>query len=344
ARADDYLRLFNATTLPFYLGRFESVRGRPDTARLHAAATWFAERGVHVKGHPLVWHTATPAWLNALPAVQVEQALRDRIRRDVTDFAGVIDCWDAINEAVIMPMFSAEDNGVTRLARERGRIAMVRLAVEEARAANPRATLLLNDFDLGPDYEQLIGDVLDAGIRLDAVGLQTHMHQGFRGAEALWAIADRFARFGLPLHFTETSLVSGHLMPPDIVDLNDYQVDVWPSTPDGEARQAEEISLHYRTLVAHPAVAAIVYWGLSDAHAWLGAPSGLLRADGSRKPSHDVLQRLIKGQWWVGPAEGRTDGEGRLRLTGFRGTYAVTAAGHRRILSLDAGDQTVRQA
>ena len=28
-----------------------------------------------------------------------------------------------------------------------------------------------------------------------------------------------------------STLLSGHLMPADIVDLNDYQVESWPSTP-----------------------------------------------------------------------------------------------------------------
>jgi hypothetical protein len=39
--------------------------------------------------------------------------------------------------------------------------------------------------------------------------------------------------------FTETTLVSGRLMPPEIVDLNDYQVEKWPTTPE-EERQASE--------------------------------------------------------------------------------------------------------
>ena len=29
-------------------------------------------------------------------------------------------------------------------------------------------------------------------------------------------------------------------MPPEIVDLNDYQVTDWPTTPEGEERQARE--------------------------------------------------------------------------------------------------------
>ncbi len=332
---EDYLDLFNATTLPFYLGRFEAVRGRPDTKRLMAAARFFQERGQVVKGHPLVWHTVTPGWLNELPLAEVEEVLRQRIRREVAGFAGVIDLWDAINEVVIMPVFTAEENAVTRLAYRKGRLGMVRLAVEEARAVNPRARLLINDFDLSEAYECLIEGVLEAGIPIDAIGLQTHMHQGYRGEDHLLAKVERFARYGLPVHLTETSLVSGELMPEQIVDLNDFQVDQWPSTPAGEDRQADEIVRHYRSMVSHPAVKALVYWGITDRGAWLKAPVGLIRADGSRKPAYDALHGLIKGDWWVHPSEGRTDAEGCFALTGWLGTYDVTVAGRTRRIHLD---------
>lgn len=322
-----YVELFNAATLPFYWRDFEPEPGRPRTDELRRAAEWFRDRGVTVKGHPLAWHTLAPRWLLGRPLDEVERALRARIRREVTGFAGLIDTWDAINEVVIMPVFEAEDNAITPLARARGRIRTIRLAFEEARAANPRATLLLNDFDLSSAYECLIEGVLEAGIAIDAIGLQTHMHQGFRGEEELIAIADRFARYGLPLHFTETSLVSGEPMPPHIDDLNDWQVDEWPSTPEGEARQADELERHYRTLVGHPAVESITYWGVTDHGAWLNAPIGLLRADGTPKPSYDALHALVKGEWWVPPTTVRTDAAGRVSVRGFAGDYAVRRAG-----------------
>ncbi|GGI43693.1 GH35 family endo-1,4-beta-xylanase [Agromyces flavus] len=322
-----YVELFNAATLPFYWRDFEPEPGRPRTEELRRAAEWFRDRGIAVKGHPLAWHTLAPRWLLDRPLDEIEATLRNRIRRDVTDFAGLIDTWDAINEVVIMPVFEAEDNAITPLARERGRIHVVRLAFEEARAANPGATLLLNDFDLSSAYERLIEEVLDAGIRLDAIGLQTHMHQGFRGEDALVEIADRFARFGLPLHFTETSLVSGELMPAYIEDLNDWQVDEWPSTPEGEAQQADELERHYRALVGHPAVEAITYWGITDRGAWLNAPIGLLRADGTPKPSFDAVHALVKGEWWLAPTTVRTDAAGRVSVRGFAGDYVVREAG-----------------
>jgi endo-1,4-beta-xylanase len=318
-----YADVFNTATLPFYWGRFEPKRGAPDTARLQRTARWFRERGIALKGHPLVWHTVQPDWLLGLPIEEVERLQRDRIRREVTDFEGLIDTWDAINEVVIMPVFAGGDNAVTPLARAKGRIPMIRMAFEEARTANPRATLLLNDFDLGSAYECLIEGVLEAGIQIDAIGLQTHMHQGYWGEDAMLATVERFARYGLPLHLTESSLVSGHLMPADIVDLNDYQIPEWPSTPEGEARQADELERHYRSLVSHPAVEAITYWGVTDAGAWLGAPIGLVRADGTPKPSYDALHRLVKDEWWLAPTTVVTDAAGRIAVTGFRGEYEL---------------------
>lgn len=324
--AELWFDLFDTAVLPFYWREFETEEGHPHTERWQVAARWLREQAVSVKGHPLAWHTLAPRWLLGRPLDQVRETLRARITRDVTDFAGLVSTWDAINEVVIMPVFTAEENAVTPLAAHDGRVAMVRLAVDAARAADPTATLLLNDFDLSVDYEHLIEDCLAAGVRLDGIGLQTHMHQGYRGEEATAAILERFARFGLPLHLTETTLVSGHPMPPEIVDLNDYQPERWPSTPEGEERQADELVRHYRTLLGHPAVTAITYWGLADGPgSWLGAPGGLVHADGRTKPAYDRLRALVKGDWWLAPTTVRTDDEGRLDLAGFRGEYRVTA-------------------
>jgi GH35 family endo-1,4-beta-xylanase len=318
-----WLNLFNTATLPFYWGRYEPRRGATDAERLTRTARWLAGQGVTVKGHPLVWHTSQPTWLLDLPADEVETLLRQRTSSLVAGFAGTIDVWDAINESVILPVFANGDNAITRLAAERGRQYMIRLAFEEARLANPSATLLINDFDLGGAYEQVLQEALGAGVSIDAIGLQTHMHQGYRGEERILEAVDRFARFGLPIHLTENTFVSGDLMPPGIEDLNDYQIPDWPTTPDGEARQAADIVAHYRSLVGHPAVASITYWGLTDEGSWLGAPTGLIRKDGTRKPAYDALEGLIKNEWWMPPTTRRAEADGRLTVSGFLGDYAV---------------------
>jgi GH35 family endo-1,4-beta-xylanase len=352
--ADLWFDLFNFATLPFYWGRFEPERGKPDTQRVLKTAKWFQDKGCLVKGHPLAWHTVSADWLLGLSNAEIIEAQKARIRREVTDFKGVIDAWDVINEVVIMPIFdkydgltrraSTHDNGITRISRELGRIGIIRMVFDEARAANPGATLLLNDFDMSAAYECLIEGCLEAGIRIDALGLQSHMHQGYWGEEKTLATLERFARYGLPIHFTESTLLSGHLMPPEIVDLNDYQIPEWPSTPEGEARQADEMVRHYRTLLSHPAVEAITYWGISDAGAWLGAPVGFVRADATPKPSYDALRGLVKGEWWLAPTPIATDDAGRVTVSGFLGEYEISSAAGSAIFELASPGTAIVEA
>jgi endo-1,4-beta-xylanase len=323
-----FLQLFNQATLPFYWGRFEPQHGKPDTRRILNAARWYQAQGCVTKGHPLCWHTLCADWLLPLSNREILQAQIARIQRDVTDFAGVIDMWDVINEAVIMPIFDRYDNGLTRICKELGRIGLIRTLFETARAANPNAILLLNDFDVSPAYDILVEGCLAAGIPIDVIGIQSHMHQGYWGVEKTQFVLEQFTRFKKPIHFTENTIVSGHLMPPEIVDLNDYQVSEWPSTPEGEERQAQEAVLHYKTLMAHPLVEAITWWDLSDG-GWLNAPAGLLRKDHSPKPAYEELLKLIKGEWWLAPAKMTTDASGQISFTGFLGEYEVSLENQR---------------
>ncbi len=334
--------LYNQITLPFYWGLFEPERGKPDTRRLLNTARWFSERGCLVKGHPLCWHTLTVDWLLKMSNREIFDAQVARIRRDVADFAGVIDTWDVINEVVIMPIFDKYDNGITRIAKELGRIGIVRTMFEAARETNPQSTLLINDFDLSTSYEILIEGCLESGIEIDAIGLQSHMHQGYWGLEKTQRILERYEHFGLPLHFTEVSLVSGELMPPEIIDLNDHQVDEWPSTPEGEERQAKEVIEFYKTLLAHPQVEAITNWGVRDG-GWLNAPSGYVRRDLSNKPAYDELMNLVKGEWWLAPTKMVTDDQGKLRFDGFLGDYTVSWNDKTVNFSLDEAGSTAAE-
>jgi endo-1,4-beta-xylanase len=332
-RNDRFLQIFNQVTLPFYWARFEPQRGKPQTHRILNAARWYSDHHCIVKGHPLCWHTLTADWLLTMSNREILQAQLKRIQRDVTDFAGVIDQWDVVNEAVIMPVFDRYDNGITRLCKEMGRLELIRSMFEVTRSANPAVMLLLNDFDVSPAYDILIEGCLAAGIQIDVIGIQSHMHQGYWGTERTLGILERFERFNLPIHFTENTIVSGHLMPPEIVDLNDYQVSEWPSTPEGEQRQAQEVVMHYKTLLSHPAVQAITWWDLSDG-GWLDAPAGLLRKDHSCKPAYDELLRLVKGEWWLPLTKFITNANGQFSLNGFLGEYELSIGDQKPIFSL----------
>ena len=245
----------------------------------------------------------------------------DRIDREVNTFKGVIDMWDVINEVVIMPVFDKYDNAITRICKDLGRIRLVKEVFAAAKESNPNATLLINDFNTSVSYEILLEGLLEAGVPISAIGIQSHQHQGYWGLEKLQNVLSRFSRFGLPIHFTENTLISGEIMPAHIVDLNDWQVDAWPSTPEGEERQAREISEMYSVLFVHQLVEAITTWDFNDGF-WLKAPSGFVREDNSEKPSYAALKELVHGTWETHTAL-NTDADGWITLEGFKGNYTL---------------------
>lgn len=338
-RMNKWLQVFNYGTIPFYWGGFEPKEGDPQTESRMNAAKYLKENGVRVKGHPLCWHTACADWLMDYDNKTILQKQLDRINRDVTKFKGVVDIWDVINEVVIMPVYDRYDNAITRICKDLGRVKLVKEVFDAAKAANPDAMLLINDFNLSESYRILIDGCLNAGVPISAIGIQTHQHQGYMGQKKLEDILERFSVFGLPLHFTENTLVSGEIMPPDIVDLNDYQVEKWPTTPEGEERQKNEWKEMYEILFNHPLVEAITGWDFADG-AWLHAPSGLIREDNTCKPSYYELQRLIKEEW---TSEGtvKTDENGYAKISGFKGEYEVSAHQCNTSVTIDSNNEII---
>jgi GH35 family endo-1,4-beta-xylanase len=331
------LGLLNYATLPFYWGHYEPVREQPACEALRAMAQWLAGRGVRLKGHPLCWHEDTPGWLENLPPEEVGPQQWARIGREVAAFRGLIDVWDVVNESWIMPDWPTRSTPIQRLARHIGRTELIRRAFAAAREAGPHATLILNDFERTEKNEAIIAECLAAGIPVDVIGIQSHMHDGYWGAQRLWDICERFGRFGLPIHFTEVSLVSGPEDPR--MRWSGPAYSDWATTPEGEARQAEQIEEMYRLLFSHPAVEAITYWDLSDAYTFQGAPVGLVRKDMSPKPAYEALRRLVREEWWTKDVALRTDAGGRVRFRGFLGQYVAAVAGREMRFAVDTPGQ-----
>jgi GH35 family endo-1,4-beta-xylanase len=184
------------------------------------------------------------------------------------------------------------------------------------RSANPQATLVINDYRTDPAYiDSVISKLVDEDGKplYDVIGIQSHMHSGYWGAQRVWQVCERFAKFGKPLHFTETTLVSGPRTQQG-----------WLTTPEGEERQAKEVTEFYRVLFSHPAVAAVTWWDFTDQGAWQRAPAGFVRADMTPKPAYEQLQQLIKGKWWT-QIKTKIAETGKATFDGFFGQYEVIA-------------------
>ncbi len=321
-----FAALLNYATLPFYWSFYEPQPDRQEKRqRLERMADWCRENHIVAKGHPLAWHEVFPEWARSLPDDDVLRRLQERVRRIVSHFAGRIDTWDVVNEATVSERF---DNAVGRWIKRDGPAECVGQALRWAHEANPAARLLYNDFNIwgrdfapGEDCLALVNRLQQTNAPFDAIGIQSHMHKATWPLEKVWEACETYARFGLPLHWTEATVLSGRPKAPDDNDWHKVRTD-WPTTPEGEQAQLDYGRDFYTLLFSHPAVEAITWWDFSDLQAWQGAPSGLVRKDMSPKPLYEWLMAAFHKRWTTDDAL-EADAAGQVEVRCFYGDYEV---------------------
>jgi GH35 family endo-1,4-beta-xylanase len=312
----------NFATLPFYWHTYEEQAGELQESRWIKAAEWCKANGIATKGHPLVWNLE-PNWVKSRRKEEKERLLWARISKIIMQYKGLIDTWDVVNEPTEGLKYAQQRNATALLGslQKYGTIPVVTHSYKLARRANPRATLVLNDFNTSKQFEEIIRETKDLNAPFDVIGIQSHMHTGYWGVEKTWEICERFSKFGKPIHFTELTIISGR--PKSRFD-EDWQTTRkgWDSTPEGEKRQSKQVSEIYHLLFSHPSVNAISWWDLSDRHAWQGAPGGLLRKDLKPKHAYYVIRDLVRKGWSTHlklPTQ-----NGQVSLRGFYGDYVVS--------------------
>ncbi len=289
--------LFNYATVGFYWRWYEHERGKPEYAYTDKVVAWCAERGIKLKGHPLLWgHDAgEPPWAGGQPKPELQrQRVLDIMRR----YHGKIDFWEVVNEP--SHCRKVKIDGPYRWARE----------------ADPTAYTIVNDYyvmaDGYPPFFELCKKAIKDGVPFDGIGIQAHEPRTMRfPLDRVWEILDRYAMLGKELHVTEfTPASSGKKI------TGSHLAGNWD-----EAAQADYAEKFYRVCFAHPAMRGITWWDLCDNGSWLPG-GGMLRADTSPKPVYNALKRLIHRDWKT-QATGKTDATGRFPFRGFHGTYRV---------------------
>ena len=174
-----------AILVPEYETNRRVVEPRPGIYDFSAGdALWnFAHaHGMAMRGHPLVWYNANPTWLEPLVLqAKDEKLLTDYIAKLAGHYRGRMHSWDVVNEAL------APDGSGWRdcFWLKRYGPAYVDLAFHAARAADPHALLVYNDY--GCEQGEPVNDRLRArtltmldGLRkrhvpVQALGLQAHL-------------------------------------------------------------------------------------------------------------------------------------------------------------------------
>jgi endo-1,4-beta-xylanase len=222
----------------------------------------FAEaRGMRVKGHTLVWHGATPPWVEALSPSELRIAFEDHIRTVAGHYRRRVYAWDVVNEAI-----DDSVSGLRSTVFSRGLgPGYVAEAFRLARRADPDAELVYNDYGAeglnrkSNDVYALVEDLKARGL-VDGVGLQMHVSAAsFPAVADIAANIDRLADLGLQ------------------VNLSEMDVRVRDVAGDQAAKLQRQRQV-YRDVVAacvaQPRCESVTFWGFTDAHSWIDAAFG----------------------------------------------------------------------
>lgn len=322
-----FLTLFNYATIDIKWGGerrvakgIEMEKGKYLFAERKGWITYLRERNITPRGHVLFWNAPglVPPWMHALgdgpqAAAQVKSLMDNHLRQVSENLLHEFSDVDVWNELVQWDRFQ---NPVTRFVNEGGKTAVVAQYLKDFKRLNPNVKTVVNDFDSTPAAYYLLEDLIKKGAPVDMIGQQTH--GGLMGGpKQLWGLLERLSLLKRPVLFTELSSMSGQ-----------RQADgTWRITPETEARQADEMETFYRLAYSHPNCVGVVLWDFSDLQAWKDAPRGVLRTDGTRKPSFAKLDNLINKAWRT-KGTFTTDANGTLVVPdAWAGEYEITSGG-----------------
>ena len=327
---DKFSNLFNLAILPFYWAGYERIPGHPNCQQIDKVLEWCQSKGIHTKGHPLVWsNTAgTPAWLYEISAGDATTLLKARIIENMLGFRGQIEMWDVVNETSNMVSWeeALKDPELVDDKRYGGYENSVQLIAdwvtpyyELARNSNPEAKLLLNDFgqiafpEIRQRFYDLVKELQRRNAPIDGMGLQAHEPRlKWYSPDEVWDTLELYSQLGLPIHFSE---YHPHSLGAPIE--GGYRDGNW--TPETQAAYGEQM---FTLAFGHPSVASFCWWEFTELDTYIKG-SAILNKDLSPKPAYEMLDRLINHEWKTRELM-QTDDNGHIALRGFYGDYLVS--------------------
>jgi endo-1,4-beta-xylanase len=279
-------REFNAITPTNMMkwGPLEPREGDWQWAGPDRLVAFGASRGMTVVGHTLVWHSQTPRWLfvdeqNApVSKDRLLKRIDTRIQTLVGRYQGRVAIWDVVNEAIDEDEKGWRQSPFLTIAGPE----FVERAFRVAHEADPRATLLYNDYnEHNPGRRRFLVDVIAdykrRGVPIHGVGFQGHVGLEYPDLAEYEKSLQAIAATGLPVHITELDVdvlprASGYTGAEISTNFAlSESLNPWKSGLPAEIearltaryRQLFELFLKYRETIAR-----VSTWGTFDGESW----------------------------------------------------------------------------
>lgn len=245
---------------------------------------WSQRHGMTLIGHCLVWHSQPPKWMftdetgKNVSRETLIGRMYSHIMTVVTRYRGKIKGWDVVNEAF-------EDDGSYRKTPYYNIIGpeYLALAFQFAHEADPDAELYYNDYSMSKPGKreavcQLVRQLKAKGIRIDAVGMQSHNGYNYPDYSDYEKSLEAFAAEGVKVMLTELDMN----MLPNPKDFNGAEIsqnfklmEQYNPYVKGLDKKAQKLFNQryldlFRIVERHKdVISRVTFWGVNDGHTWL---------------------------------------------------------------------------
>jgi endo-1,4-beta-xylanase len=302
-RLGDAISKYCTQVVPVLELKWPMLRPDPHTfafERADAILDFARANDLTMRGHTLAWYHDIPDWTKQIKdAKTAEQTFVDHISTVVSYYKDKLTSWDVVNEPIPdnpRKVTDRRDCYWSSMLGER----WIPLAFRTAAAADPFVKLAINEYDIESTkdsfiakraaFRNLIQNLLDQGVPLHAVGLQSHLHAELDiDKDGLAAFVADLRSWGLEVLVTE-------------LDVDDQKLPGEPAQRD--AIVAKRVNDLLTAITSSGPLNSILTWGISDRYSWINGsfkrpdkqPNRPLPLDGSfqPKPFMDVITKFAK--------------------------------------------------
>lgn len=241
------------------------------------------KHNMFIIGHTLIWHSQAPDWFfkdddgNDVSREVLISRMKNHIYKIVGRYKGIVHGWDVVNEAF-------EDDGTYRKSKFYTIIGedFIPLAFQFAREADPGAELYYNDYSMVKEGKQkaviqLVNQLKNDGLRIDAVGMQGHYSLTYPTIKAFETGIENLAAAGVNVMITELdiSVIPSpyEIQGADVANRFAYSTKMDPfkdGLPDSIQKQQNERYLQFfNTCLKHADnISRVTLWGVNDLQSW----------------------------------------------------------------------------
>lgn len=261
--------------------------------------------GMKIHGHVLCWHSQAPAWIftDEKGDTVSKEVLLARLKKHIFDvvgrYKGRIAAWDVVNEAIAdEPSQFYRNNTWYRICGKD----YIAKAFEYAHEADPNAILFYNDYNT--EYPQkrdkvyrLLKELIDAGVPVNAVGLQGHWSIYEPSEKNLRDALDKYSSLKIGIMITELDV---SVYPPEPEPRAIKPNETLAFTPELEKKQAEQYKMFFKVFREYKnVITGVTFWGATDGQSWLnnfpvrGRTNYPLLFDREMKPKLEAYKAVV---------------------------------------------------